>query len=49
MYNVPKSKYDFKEDEKDSQDENTSTELSDSEAQMLYKRYKIINEEVKET
>lgn len=49
MLGKPKSRHDLKDDEYQTEDDIMSTELSDADANELYKRYKLATYEVKET
>ena len=49
MYGKPKSRHDLKDDEYQTEDDIMSTELSDEEANELYKRYKLAMHEVTES
>lgn len=49
MLGKPKSRHDLKDDEYQTEDDIMSTELSDADANELYKRYKLATHEVKET
>jgi hypothetical protein len=49
MHGKPRSEHDLKDDEYQTEDDIMSTELSDDEANELYKRYKLAIHEVKES